>query len=680
MFGTKGHRMFRIPHLRLVRFAAFTCIVAWAVPDALAQDGERIPVLMAYEEFPPYSFTDVDGRARGLAIDLFESLAETAGYTPAYVSAENPRAALDMIGAGEADLTSLLALTDERRAAGLATQTLGAFTLRAYVRSDSHAHTLEALAGSRVGAVTGTYALTKASMIPFARIVEYPDTTALIVPLLAGEIDVVVTASDSFLARLRSAQVDRQVRAISPELATSPYGFIIAANQPGIHATLDDAIATELTPGKLRILRNIWFGQPTRFYDTQPFWWGLLGAVCAIAAMIVLLRRSRRDRSKVRALSLENKANALLVKALDEVSAAIVIFDHEMRAIHWNRGFEEIFPNLIEAIHSGATMYELMYQSYRDGSILSELDEAEFDARVREQINLIRTRPTTSREVTTREGTVFEARDFRLGKSHFASIRVDITGIHAQRRTIEEQARTLARANAQLTEFAAVAAHDLRSPLGRQMMLMDMISADFEKADITLPGNVPRFWEMTQEISTQMSRLIDDLLDYAQADLADTRSARVEPGGVLHEITQFISPPPGFVLDIMPDMPEVAVNRTAFGTVMRNLLSNAIKHHDRETGRISVSVETGDGMAVFEVRDDGPGVPADKKISVFEPFQRLTNATGGSGLGLAFIKKTVEGWGGDVWIEDAPGRGSVFIVTVPLAGAEVVDLAPVESA
>jgi signal transduction histidine kinase len=96
--------------------------------------------------------------------------------------------------------------------------------------------------------------------------------------------------------------------------------------------------------------------------------------------------------------------------------------------------------------------------------------------------------------------------------------------------------------------------------------------------------------------------------------------------------------------------------------IFHNLINNAIKHHDSSTGRVTVSLVPGLGSVRFSVTDDGPGVPADYKETIFEMFRTLKprDEVEGSGLGLALVRKIVGRLGGKCGVEPAGERGSNF--------------------
>jgi signal transduction histidine kinase len=170
-----------------------------------------------------------------------------------------------------------------------------------------------------------------------------------------------------------------------------------------------------------------------------------------------------------------------------------------------------------------------------------------------------------------------------------------------------------------------------------------------------------------------MSLLVSDLLDFARTDTDGNSAQQFSPNGRLENILKLAAPEPGITFEIMPDMPSVSVDPICFDLVMRNLVSNAVKHHDRKNGKITVRAYKQDHHVVIEIEDDGPGIPAKYEARVFEPFARLTKVEG-TGLGLAFVRKTVAVWGGAVSLRSAPERGCVFSVTIPAAKDNVVTL------
>ena len=101
-----------------------------------------------------------------------------------------------------------------------------------------------------------------------------------------------------------------------------------------------------------------------------------------------------------------------------------------------------------------------------------------------------------------------------------------------------------------------------------------------------------------------------------------------------------------------------------------NLISNAMKYSPAGSP-VEVALEPTRGNVVLRVSDRGPGVPQPDRVRVFEPFQRAglsKDAVPGVGLGLFVVRRIVEAHGGEIAIEDTPGGGAAFRVSLPAAG------------
>jgi signal transduction histidine kinase len=119
------------------------------------------------------------------------------------------------------------------------------------------------------------------------------------------------------------------------------------------------------------------------------------------------------------------------------------------------------------------------------------------------------------------------------------------------------------------------------------------------------------------------------------------------------------------------------VDRARIQQVLGNLLGNAIKF-TKPGGRVALEAYVEHGVAVFKVRDTGPGIPAERLPQVFDQFwQGDSKDRRGVGLGLAIAKAIVEAHGGSIAVESSVGEGSTFSFTLPIP---VADDLPAESA
>jgi signal transduction histidine kinase len=214
----------------------------------------------------------------------------------------------------------------------------------------------------------------------------------------------------------------------------------------------------------------------------------------------------------------------------------------------------------------------------------------------------------------------------------------------------------------------ANASHELRSPLTRIRMGLELMSAD-----ITSPQRI----EISRSI-TELDQLIDEIL---LASRLDTKQADAEPFETL-DLTGLAAEECSRVMaELTAELGHQADTDNAHSLqlrgstrllrrLLRNLLENAKRYSDGDvTLVLSQGGSTAQPTAVIRVSDHGPGVPAEQRERIFEPFYRLPGASerdGGVGLGLALVKSIAERHGGTVRCEDNPGGGASFVVELPI--------------
>jgi signal transduction histidine kinase len=163
----------------------------------------------------------------------------------------------------------------------------------------------------------------------------------------------------------------------------------------------------------------------------------------------------------------------------------------------------------------------------------------------------------------------------------------------------------------------------------------------------------------------RMEGLIDGLLQYSRIGRMATTPETVVVNELLNEIIDFLSPSPGFAIEVAPNLPTLYTDRLGLPQVFANLISNAIKHHDRPHGRVWITGVDRGKCYEFTVKDDGPGISAQFHEKVFIIFQTLESRdkSENTGIGLSLVKKIVEGQGGTIHLESKPGQGVTFRFT-----------------
>lgn len=224
----------------------------------------------------------------------------------------------------------------------------------------------------------------------------------------------------------------------------------------------------------------------------------------------------------------------------------------------------------------------------------------------------------------------------------------------------------LRQSNAQLEQFAHVAAHDLQEPLRMIASYTQLLKRRYAG---TLDETAHEFMDFAIDGATRMQRLINDLLAYSR--LAAPARALVPTDlniGLEHVIRYLRAAIDSSGAHISSDpLPHVLADGSQLEQLLSNLISNAIKFRRDEPPTIHVSAHEGDDEWVISVEDNGIGFQPDESDRIFLVFKRLhtRGEYPGTGIGLSICKKIVEYHGGRIWAESEPGKGSTFRFTIP---------------
>jgi signal transduction histidine kinase len=200
----------------------------------------------------------------------------------------------------------------------------------------------------------------------------------------------------------------------------------------------------------------------------------------------------------------------------------------------------------------------------------------------------------------------------------------------------------------------ANASHELRSPLARMKMAVEMLdtAAPDRRAELRseIHANIGELDALVEEVL--LASRLDAAQDAVKRDPVDLLVLAVEEGARVNA-------------DVRGGAMVVRGDERLLRRALRNLLENA---HRYGGGAIEVTLQRAAGDAELRVCDRGPGVPEAQRERIFEPFFRLpghTEREGGVGLGLALVRQIAQRHGGGVRCEPRPGGGSCFVLTLP---------------
>jgi signal transduction histidine kinase len=223
------------------------------------------------------------------------------------------------------------------------------------------------------------------------------------------------------------------------------------------------------------------------------------------------------------------------------------------------------------------------------------------------------------------------------------------------------------------SDFVSNVSHELRTPLA----LIRLYAETLELGRITTQEKKQQYYRIIRKESERLTALINNILDFSrieagrkeyefrETDIAEL--VRNTLDSYRYQIEQ-----QGFEFEenIDSDLPAVPVDREAIARALVNLVNNALKY-STDQKFLGVKLYRDNGALKLEVVDHGIGIARRDQSKIFEKFYRtgdpLVHNTKGSGLGLSLVRHITQAHGGDIAVESTPGRGSKFILSLPLA-------------
>jgi PAS domain S-box-containing protein len=244
------------------------------------------------------------------------------------------------------------------------------------------------------------------------------------------------------------------------------------------------------------------------------------------------------------------------------------------------------------------------------------------------------------------------------------------TDIHDQRALREELARALAIRD----EFMSMASHELRTPIASLKLQMQILLRQIHKGikEALDPSNIQHIAESSCRQLDQLAHLIADMLDVTRissgqlsVDLAPCDLTHTAKDAVSLFEAQFRTAGIPFTADFDSDV-KVSGDSTRLVQVISNLLMNALKYGEGK--EVALRVTKSGSHGIISVKDNGPGIAPEDINRIFARFERAVSERkiSGLGLGLYISKQIVAAHGGTIHVETSLGKGSKFIVEIPL--------------
>jgi signal transduction histidine kinase len=210
-----------------------------------------------------------------------------------------------------------------------------------------------------------------------------------------------------------------------------------------------------------------------------------------------------------------------------------------------------------------------------------------------------------------------------------------------------------------MEQFAAVAAHDLRSPLHNITSLIDFFLDD-NQDNISEDGLM--YLNHIKTSSLQLTRLIDAILEYSKStQVLSINKKEFNLNQMLREVIALINPSDAVEMILPSDSVTISASIDAMKQIFLNLINNAIKFNQKAGAVIKITFSETDDDYCFTVEDNGPGIPSENISNIFDLFMTVKqNRNSGSGIGLSIVKRLINKMHGDISVTSHEGRSTVF--------------------
>jgi len=229
----------------------------------------------------------------------------------------------------------------------------------------------------------------------------------------------------------------------------------------------------------------------------------------------------------------------------------------------------------------------------------------------------------------------------------------------------QKKKEDLEKINGELDRFVYSASHDLRAPL---LSIQGLVSVALSE---TINPNDKRYYSLIGDRVSKLDEFIKEIIEYSRNARTDIKYEEINLKELINEVIdnlQYLDGTEQIELYVSTPEQRAILDKGRTKIILSNVLGNAIKYHNlrQENPWVEVKAVLENETCKLTIADNGSGILADKQEKIFDMFFRATDRSGGSGLGLFIVKETVDKLNGKIALKSEYGKGSEFIITLPL--------------
>jgi len=216
--------------------------------------------------------------------------------------------------------------------------------------------------------------------------------------------------------------------------------------------------------------------------------------------------------------------------------------------------------------------------------------------------------------------------------------------------------------NEQLNDYAHLVSHDLKSSIRSLSALLSWIKEDCgEKMGEESVGNL----KLMEEKIEKMDQFLEDIINYSEIGTTSLKSNTIDLNKKVVDIIDSIHIPKNISVIVKGNLPVLKADARRLRQVFQNLIINAVNFNNKEVGLVEIGVEETEDLYTFSIQDNGPGIPKEYHEKIFNTFTTLGYQEKSTGMGLSIVKRVIDLYGGEIWLESEVEKGTTFYFTIP---------------
>ena len=235
------------------------------------------------------------------------------------------------------------------------------------------------------------------------------------------------------------------------------------------------------------------------------------------------------------------------------------------------------------------------------------------------------------------------------------------TLIEKQKKSEEALLKNIAKQNQQINEYTQMVSHDLKSPILNIHTLISWCKTDLKES--LASQNLNHLDEILFNVE-KMDFLVDGILEYSTVDKVSVKDKVVNLNELVKDVIKGVEKPDNVLVKVSENLPSILGNSKRYKLVFENLIQNAITYNNKENPKVEIGFENLDDYYKFSIKDNGIGIKPGYFDKAFKVFSKLDNNTTSPGIGLSIVKKIVNYYKGDIWIESEVNIGTTINFTL----------------